>query len=131
MEFRQKEMIRLYYRGNCGSSRRAIEWFEKYSLQVEKIKIDQITKKDLINLLSFTDEGMQGVVKRAEKSNSITRKSLNKLINMTFNEAIEFLLYHTNLLQTHIILEGKNILTGYNEDDIRKLSPREYRRRNL
>lgn len=29
-------MIKIYYRGGCGSSKRAFSWFEKYDIHVEK-----------------------------------------------------------------------------------------------
>nr|WP_285004996.1 ArsC/Spx/MgsR family protein [Lactococcus garvieae] len=50
---------------------------------------------------------------------------------LSFNEALDFVLSHPYVLQTPIIIDGKNYLIGYNEDEIRKFLPKEYRRHRL
>ncbi|GFO52429.1 hypothetical protein ikelab_17040 [Lactococcus garvieae] len=57
-------MIKVYYRGSCGSSRRAFAWFEKYNIDVEKQQISKMTRSDLIKLLQHSDEGLKSIVKR-------------------------------------------------------------------
>lgn len=48
-------MIKVYYRGSCGSSRRAFSWFEKYNLNVQKQQISKMTRNDLVKLLQLSD----------------------------------------------------------------------------
>jgi len=59
-----RKMIKVYYRGSCGSSRRAFAWFEKYNITIQKQQISKITRSDLIKLLQHSDEGLKSIVKR-------------------------------------------------------------------
>ncbi|MFQ6324407.1 ArsC/Spx/MgsR family protein [Lactococcus garvieae] len=43
---------------------------------------------------------------------------------LSFNEALDFVLSHTYILQAPIIIDGNNYLIGYNEDEIRKFLPK-------
>lgn len=49
-------------------------------------------------------------------------------MDMTLNEALDYLLSNSDLLPTPIIMDGKNFLIGYNENEIRKFLPKELRR---
>ncbi|QQC73877.1 ArsR family transcriptional regulator [Lactococcus garvieae] len=124
-------MIKVYYRGSCGSSRRAFSWFEKYNLNVQKQQISKITRNDLVKLLQLSDEGLKDIVKRPGKSSSEVRDALKYMELLSFNEALDFLISHPYVLQTSIIMDKHNHLIGYNEDEIRKFLPKEYRRHRL
>ncbi|WP_333493814.1 MULTISPECIES: ArsC/Spx/MgsR family protein [Lactococcus] len=124
-------MIKVYYRGSCGSSRRAFSWFEKYNLNVQKQQISKMTRNDLVKLLQLSDEGLKDIVKRPGKSSSEVRDALKYMERLSFNEALDFLISHPYVLQTPIIMDKHNHLIGYNEDEIRKFLPKEYRRHRL
>ncbi|WP_061414994.1 ArsC/Spx/MgsR family protein [Lactococcus sp. DD01] len=124
-------MIKIYYRGSCGSSRRAFSWFEKYNINVQKQQISKITRDDLVKLLQHSDEGLKDIVKRPGKSSSEVRNALKYMELLSFSEALDFLLSHTCVLQTPITMDKHNHLIGYNEDEIRKFLPREYRHHRL
>lgn len=128
---RGNKMIKIYYRGSCGSSKRTFSWFEKYNIEFQKQQISKMTKADLMKLLILSEEGIQDIVKRPGKSSSYVREGLDFMMNLSFNEAIDFLLLHPYILQTPIIIDGNNHLIGYNEDEIRKFLPKEYRRYRL
>lgn len=121
-------MIKVYYRGSCGSSQRAFSWFLKHKLDVQKKQISKITRNDLIKLLQFSDEGLKEIVKRPSKSKTEVRELLKHLEILSFNEAIDFLILNPCMLQTPIIMARHNHLVGYNEDDIRMFLPKQYRR---
>ncbi|MDT2620865.1 ArsC/Spx/MgsR family protein [Lactococcus petauri] len=124
-------MIKIYYRGSCGSSRRAFSWFEKYNIDVQKQQISKMTRDDLFKLLQLSDEGLKDIVKRPGKSSSEVKDALKYMELLSFNEALDFVLSHPCVLQTPIIMDGNNHLIGYNEDEIRKFLPKEYRRHRL
>ncbi|KXT58994.1 ArsC/Spx/MgsR family protein [Lactococcus sp. DD01] len=124
-------MIKVYYRNSCNSSKQALAWFEKYNIDVEKLKINKITKTELIKTLSLSDKGLKEIVKRSNKANSKAMKQITSLKEMSFNDGITTLLEHPSLLQTPIILEGDKFLVGYNADEIRQFLPPEYRRKAL
>ena len=53
-------------------------------------------------------------------------ESINMPIKLKIN-----VVFHPYVLQTPIIIDGNNYLIGYNEDEIRKFLPKEYRRHRL
>lgn len=124
-------MIKIYYRGSCGSSRRAISWFEKYNIDVQKQQISKMTRNDLVKLLKHSDEGLIDILKRPGKSSTEVKDALIYMELLSFNEALDFLLSHPYVLQTPIIMDERNHLIGYNVDEIRKFLPKEYRRHNF
>ncbi|MFQ6324153.1 ArsC/Spx/MgsR family protein [Lactococcus garvieae] len=124
-------MIKIYYRGSCGSSRRAISWFEKYNIDVQKQQISKMTRNDLVKLLKHSDEGLIDILKRPGKSSTEVKDALRYMELLSFNEALAFLLSHPYVLQTPIIMDERNHLIGYNVDEIRKFLPKEYRRHNF
>lgn len=121
-------MIKVYYRGSCGSSRRAFAWFEKYNINVEKQQISKMTRNDLIKLLQHSDEGLKAIVKRPGKSSSEVKDALKYMEHLSLNEALDFILSHPYVMPTPIIMDGNNHFIGYNEDEIRLFLPNEYRR---
>lgn len=124
-------MIKIYFRGRCGSSQRAFSWFEKYNINVQKNQISKMTRNDLVKLLQLTDEGWKDIIKRPGKSSSEVRGAITYMELLSFNQALDFVLSHPYVLQTPIIIDGNNYLIGYNEDEIRKFLPKEYRRHQL
>lgn len=124
-------MIKIYYRGSCGSSRRAISWFEKYNIDVQKQQISKMTRNDLIILLKHSDEGLIDILKRPRKSSTEVKDALRYVELLSFNEAIDFLLSHPHVLQTPIIMDERDHLIGYNVDEIRRFLPKDYRRHNF
>lgn len=124
-------MIKVYFRGSCGSSRRAFSWFEKYNINVQKYQISKMIRSDLVKLLKLSDEGLKDIIKRSGKSSSEVRDAISYMELLSFNEALDFVLSHPYVLQTPIIIDGNNYLIGYNEDEIRKFLPKEYRRHRL
>lgn len=124
-------MIKVYYRGSCGSSKRALAWFDKYNLEVECHQISKMHREDLITLLRFSEEGLKDIVKRPGKSSSEVKKALQYMEHLSFNEALDFLLAHPYLLQTPIIMKEKHHLIGFNEDEIRIFLPKDYRRQHF
>jgi regulatory protein spx len=124
-------MIKIYYRMGCGSSRRALAWFQTHKIEVQKQRINKLTTEDLVKLLSLSDEGTSGVLKCASRSSSNVNKMLNHIMELTFNEALEFILEHPIMLQAPLILDENKHLIGYNEDEIRMFLPKKYRRHDF
>lgn len=124
-------MIKIYYSRSCGSSRRAISWFEKYNIDVQKQQISKMTRNDLVKLLKHSDEGLIDILKRPGKSSTEVKDVLRYMELLSFNEALDFLLSHPYVLQTPIIMDERDHLIGYNVDEIRKFLPKEYRRHNF
>lgn len=121
-------MIQIYYRENCSSSKQVFSWFRKYDIKFNKKKIDYINKHDLLLLLASSDEGITYIIKRSERNNIKVGRLLEKMMDMTLNEALDFLLLNKDLIATPISIERNNYLVGYNKNEIRKFLPKELRR---
>ncbi|WP_431734211.1 ArsC/Spx/MgsR family protein [Lactococcus garvieae] len=100
-------------------------------MNVQKNQISKMTRNDLVKLLQLSDKGLKDIIKRPRKSCSEVRDAITYMELLSFNEALDFVLSHPYVLQTPIIIDGKNYLIGYNEDEIRKFLPKEYRRHRL
>lgn len=124
-------MIILYFKIKCSSSRKAHKWFNKFGIPINSIPINKISKKDIIHILAITDKGIDGIIKRPVGNNSKISTDISRLENLNFNDAINYLKTHPELLKTPIIIENNKILIGYNINEIRKFLPRTYRYHNL
>lgn len=124
-------MIYVYYRGGCTSSRKAFVWFKKYGIKIEKKKLSKLSKHELLELLTSSDEGISYIIKRPGKNRLYISKVLEEMMDMTLNEALDYLLSNSDLLPTPIIMDEKNFLIGYNENEIRKFLPKELRRSRI
>lgn len=121
-------MIYVYYRVNCRSSKKTFAWFTKYNIEIQKLKINKITKKDLLFLLESSNNGIYYIIKRPGKNRLKVTEILNEMMEMTLNEALDFLLSNSEIIPTPIIIGDKNCLIGYNEDEIRQFLPKKLRR---
>lgn len=60
-------MIKIYYRKTCTSSTKAIKWMKEHEQDMNLVKIAQITKEDLVFILSQTDKGLKEIIKQPKK----------------------------------------------------------------
>ncbi|WP_285013723.1 ArsC/Spx/MgsR family protein [Lactococcus garvieae] len=121
-------MIKIYYNNSCSSSKSALTWFKNYNIKVQKNKVSTITRDELIKILTLSDNGIEDILKRPKNKNTKTTKAIKLLLDMNFDEAIDFLLANSYVLVTPIILEkGNKVLLGYNEVEIRQFLPKSYR----
>lgn len=116
-------MITIYYRGSCNSSKRAINWFEEHNISFEKILISKMPRKEFLRLLPLTDSGFTFFLKSPSKMNLKSKKEITKLLDFAFNDAVNYLNVHSELIQTPIIVDGDKLLVGYNREEIRKFIP--------
>lgn len=124
-------MLRIYHRKGCTSSQRALNWFEQYEININNKIINQISKKELLHLLTLTEQGLEDIMKHPSKCSSSNKQKLDCLKDMTLSEALEYLEKNTELLQSPIIIEKDKFLVGYNAEEIRQFIPKEYRHFNL
>ena len=120
--------MKIYYKRNCGSSKRALEWFRTYNIDIDMLNIRKITQDDLIQVLSLSDNGIFDIIKRSVNVTSANNKIREKINNMSFNEAVIYLSRNPNILITPIIIEKNRCLIGFNSDKIRQFFPKEYRK---
>lgn len=119
-------MIKIYYNSSNHSSQKAIKWLESKGLEVSIKKIKQISKEDLVYILFLSNNGFEDIYKRNVRINF--KKHMKKMDKMDFNDTVDFILKHTELLKTPILIDKNKLMIGFNAEEIRKFIPQKRRR---
>lgn len=120
-------MITLYYDLKSKSSKLAIEWFDKYKVKINKKDIKHIKKEELIDVLSASENGFFDILKNSRYKSTKTKKLIRSMQGMSFNESIDFLSTHSEIIRTPIMIENGKVLIGYNTERVRIFLSKEYR----
>lgn len=120
-------MITLYYASINSSDIYAIKWLERHGMEVNKKIMRQLSKKDLLKVLSLTENGFSDILKRPSKTNRKTQKAIDKVENMSFKEGINFILRNSDILRSPIVIERDKLVIGYNVEEMRVFLSKDYR----
>ncbi|MGM0169821.1 regulatory protein spx [Enterococcus sp. AZ135] len=114
-------MILHVYTGNSSSNRKVLQWLADNSVPYKKssVKKGSFTITELKRLLAHTENGLDDLLKR-----SINHSQFDK---MTLNQALESLIAVPTALKTPILYDGKKLVLGFNEEEIRCFIPHERR----
>ena len=120
-------MIQMYTTPSCGSCRKAKRWFKDRNILFAEKNIFSVklTKNDLTNILSHTENGVHDIISTRSK---VFLKNNIDIDSMSMNELYEFIIENPSVLRRPLIVSDANLQIGYNEDDIRVFIPKELRR---
>ena len=121
-------MIRFYYDFRNSSSRKAIEWFKSMNIEISTKRIQNIPREELLHALYLSERGFTDILRGKGKAGSDIEKMKNKIRQMDFSEAVDFILVHTELIKVPIILDENKLMIGFNSEENRKFTSRVYRR---
>lgn len=121
-------MVTLYYGTSDMSSKRAKKWFEEMGLEVQMKKVKEVSKEDLFQILLLSENGFSDILKNNKKTNKRSEKLLRECQELCFNEAINFVLEHLDLLRCPLIFDAHKLMIGFNDEEIRQFLPQSYRR---
>lgn len=124
-------MINVYCNKRCTSSTKAISWFKRYGIEFCIKPSCQMSRKELITVLSSTDKGFFDVVKSPNSLNNEKSSMLGLIEAMSLDQAINYIKAHPKILKPPIIIEKEKVLIGYNPEQMRIFLPRVYRRKFL
>ncbi|CAG9606810.1 Spx/MgsR family RNA polymerase-binding regulatory protein [Pseudoneobacillus rhizosphaerae] len=111
----------------CKSTKKTRQWMIKNKIPfVERnIKEEPLTVLELQDILRMTLEGTDDIM--AKKS--APYKSMNlDFDELSLLELLEIVHQHPRLLKSPLIVEGKKLQVGYNEEEIRQFLPRKMRK---
>lgn len=114
-------MITIYQRSSCGSSQKAMHWLDNNRISYKKSNIECLSHKQLITILKLTDNGMEDIVK--SQGNAKTKSKVKVLNQLKFNDALNYLQFHSEILRTPIIVSHKKLLIGFHSENIRQFIP--------
>lgn len=120
-------MITLYCKTGNGSCWRARKWFKEHDIEPLERRIEYISREDLIHALSLTENGLSDLLKWPSRSTLQMRAQLNRIQIMKFEESINFILAHPDVLRTPIIIDEHKLVVGYHSERMRIFLSREYR----
>lgn len=118
-------MLIVYYRSGCNSSIKALIWLREHGVRYKKRRLEQLSHHTLLSMLALTENGMVDLFKR--KSDFSTQEKIKKIQEMSFNQAIDYLSHHPEVLRTPIFFSHNKLLIGYHDTEIRQFMPRSYR----
>lgn len=81
-----------------------------------KMKIDFLSRTQLITILSLTENELEDIIKG--HGDSKTRSKVKKLTTMILNEVLFYIQTHSEILRTPVIISQKKLLVGFNSEDI-------------
>ncbi|MBD5824511.1 thioredoxin domain-containing protein [Lactococcus petauri] len=107
-------MITLYYREHSKDSKRAIEWFRKNNLEINRVNINEISEKSIFQLIYLSDMEISQILRQGPLSYFLHYKK-KKAKALRFSESLHYLEKNSNLLQDPIILSPNFSQIGYDE----------------
>lgn len=118
-------MVIVYYRPSCSSSTKSLAWLKEHDVPYKKYRIEQLSKEQLLIILTLTESSLTDLFKG--KVNLSTRTKITDIQEIKFNEAIDYVSQHPELIRTPILHSRNKLLIGYHETDIRQFTPHNYR----
>lgn len=124
-------MIILYCGPSSKMSRQAAAWFNDYEVQVKKKRIEQISRADLKHILSLSENGFSDILKSARGSGTRIQTLRDYIKSLSFDEAVDCLMDHLDILRVPIVFDEHRLAIGYNSETIRMFLTKEYRRSKM
>lgn len=120
-------MIVLYYSLSNSSCKKAMQWFKEHHIEFCEKKIREISREDLLHALYLSENGFPDLLKRTSQCESEVKNLIKQCQSLSFNEAINFVLEHPQILKLPFMIDEKRLVLGYNVETIRSFIPRVYR----
>jgi len=119
-------MVTLYVTPSCTSCRKAKAWFQKNGIPYKERNIfsDPLKIEEIKEILRLTEDGTEEIISNRSKVFQELDVDLNQL---PMNELYAIIQKKPGLLKRPIIVDGKRLQVGYNEEEIRSFLPRSVR----
>lgn len=119
-------MIILYSSPGCASCRKAKQWLKEREMKfVEKNIFSVILKEDEIKyLLNRSENGTDDLISKRSKAFQELDVDVD---DMSIKELVDFIQKNPSVLKRPILISDKNIVVGYDEDEITTFVPKEAR----
>ena len=123
-------MITLFLSPSCTSCRKARAWLLNHEVpfQEHHIMTSPLSAPELQHILSRTENGTDDIISTRSK---IFQKLDLDVEDLSISTLIQLIEENPSLLRRPIILDGKRMQIGFNEDEIRAFLPRSYRKEEL
>ncbi|MGG0570937.1 transcriptional regulator SpxA [Priestia megaterium] len=119
-------MVTLYTSPSCTSCRKAKAWLEENDIGYTERNIfsEPLSIDEIKEILRMTEDGTDEIISTRSK----TFQKLDVQVDaMPLQDLYELIQQNPGLLRRPIIIDEKRLQVGYNEDEIRRFSPRKVR----
>ena len=123
-------MITLYSSASCTSCRKARSWLEDHDIPFTEKNVftEKITDEELKAILQLTENGTNEII--SQRSQAFRELNIN-IEEMPLGRVLKLIQQHPGIMRRPILVDNKQLLVGYNEEDIRCFLPREIRKIEL
>lgn len=110
--------MKFYQKPTCSTCRKAKKWLLENGVKVEEIDLNQgLSEAEIEKLIGTRDH-----VEFLNFRNELYRERKMKTNPPPRAEAIKLMAKHPNLIRRPILIEGSNIVLGFDEDRFRELT---------
>ena len=115
-------MLVVYTSPGCASCRKAKQWFKDHCIPfVEKNIFSTIlNEKEIKFLLERSENGTDDIISKRSK---IIKESGVDIDSMSISELVRFVQDNPSILKRPIIISEKNLLVGYDDEEIGVFRP--------
>lgn len=124
----KKKKITIYSQRRNISDIQALSWFKVRGFDIRKEKMHKLSKENLLQILSLTDQGFSEILKQKAGEGTELKNKLEKVHSLSFNDSIAYIVKNTDILKSPIIFGEGKLLVGFNAEEIRKFIPQKYRK---
>ncbi|MQW23206.1 MULTISPECIES: ArsC/Spx/MgsR family protein [unclassified Lactococcus] len=119
-------MIKVFVKSGSGSCRSALKWLKAYKIPFETVHLKDLKMKELVHILSLTDEGVTQLKTQNRGTNTANSHYIRTLVDESesFDELLDIINENPECFKAPIITDNNKLLIGYNEDEIRAFIPR-------
>lgn len=123
-------MIKFYFHTNNPAKRRAEKWLQKHNLNFmsQNLTKQPLTRDEIIELLELSPDGTETLV--SERSQA-TKALYEKYPTPTINQVVAAIQTSPQILKSPLIVSGAKMITGYNEEKMGVLVPKQQRKLEL
>lgn len=120
-------MLNVWTKRNCSSSQKSKKWLIEHKVPFVEKKLgkQRLTKKEFFHILFLSENGTTDVL---SKQSMIYSKLEHELADMQLSQLWILSCQYPSLLRSPIIFDDKNLLIGFNTDEIRVLITKEQRK---
>lgn len=122
-----EDMITLFYSPSCMSCRKARAWLKEHSIEFQERNIfsEPLEPIELRKLLMMTENGTEDLI--SERSKVFKKLSID-FDDLPMDDLLKLVQENPSLLRRPLITDGKRLLIGFNEEEIRVFLPRGLKR---
>ncbi|WP_427814878.1 ArsC/Spx/MgsR family protein (plasmid) [Enterococcus sp. 22-H-5-01] len=118
-------MVIIYTDTSNLSSKKAVNWLKENDILFTEIKLNKIpiTKRELKNLLSFSENGLDDLLSASGHKEGFD--------DLTLEEALDKVILNPRFLKKPIICDERTLQTGFNDEMIRVFIPKNKRKKYI